>query len=396
MRESYFDIVISIVCNNITLSRYDWDTFETSWDFTYNPLYATYHLGKPTITHNAQDNSLMISNAGAKEDKTLSQYYEEYKNCTNEMFALLKANEEELNRIFIEIYGFQEELTTEVADKDVTIASIFDSKEDIPDSYKGNNYVLTREDVVKNLISYAVGCLFGRYSLTKPGLIYAGGDWEAIAAENWSEEELARGIPDNDNVLPITDEVYFEDDIAGRFVRWLADAFGTAHLEENLNFIADALSVKGANSRDIIRNYFLTGFYKDHVQKYQKRPIYWLYDSGKANGFKALVYMHRYDADTTGRVRLDYLHRMEQTYGDEINRLTTDISEASDNREKARLQKRLLKLQKQAKECQDYDELIGHLALERIVIDLDDGVKVNYEKVQTDRNGKKYQILGKI
>ena len=361
-RESYFDIVISIVCNNITLSRYDWDTFETSWDFTYNPLYATYHLGKPTITHNAQDNSLLISNAGAKEDKTLSQCYEEYKNCTNEMFALLKANEEELNRIFIEIYGFQEELTTEVADKDVTIASIFDSKEDIPDSYKGNNYVLNWEDVVKNLISYAVGCLFGRYSLKKPGLIYAGGDWGTIAAENWSEEELARGIPDNDNVLPITDEVYFEDDIAGRFVRWLADAFGTAHLEENLNFIADALSVKGANSRDIIRNYFLTGFYKDHVQKYQKRPIYWLYDSGKANGFKALVYMHRYDADTTGRVRMDYLHRMEQTYGDEINRLTTDISEASDNREKARLQKRLLKLQKQAKECQDYDELIGDLA----------------------------------
>lgn len=388
--------VLDITLNNITLSKHDWDGVETSWDFTYNPLYAAYHLGKPTITHNAQDNSLLISNAGAKEDKTLSQCYEEYKACTNEMFVLLKSNEEELNRIFIEIYGLQEELTPEVADKDVTIASIFDSKEDIPDSYKGNNYVLTREDVVKNLISYAVGCLFGRYSLKKPGLIYAGGDWEAIAAENWSEEELARGIPDNDNVLPITDEVYFEDDIAGRFVRWLADAFGTAHLEENLNFIADALSVKGANSRDIIRNYFLTGFYKDHVQKYQKRPIYWLYDSGKANGFKALVYMHRYDADTTGRVRMDYLHRMEQTYGDEINRLTGDISEASDNREKARLQKCLLKLQKQAKECQDYDELIGHLALERIVIDLDDGVKVNYEKVQTDRNGKKYQILGKI
>ena len=390
------DKIDLLVRNNIALSKSDWDTFETSWDFTYNPLYAAYHLGKPTIIHNAQDNSLLISNTGAKENKTLSQCYEEYKACTNEMFALLKANEEELNRIFIEIYGLQEELTPEVTDKDVTIASIFDSKEDIPDSYKGNNYVLTKEDVVKNLISYAVGCLFGRYSLKKPGLIYAGGDWEAIAAENWSEEELARGIPDNDNVLPITDEVYFADDIAGRFVRWLADAFGTAHLEENLNFIAAALSVKGANSRDIIRNYFLTGFYKDHVQKYQKRPIYWLYDSGKANGFKALVYMHRYDADTTGRVRMDYLHRMEQTYGDEINRLTTDISEASDNREKARLQKRLLKLQKQAKECQDYDELIGHLALERIVIDLDDGVKANYEKVQTDRNGKKYQILGKI
>ncbi|MGM9581959.1 MAG: BREX-1 system adenine-specific DNA-methyltransferase PglX [Anaerovibrio sp.] len=395
------DKISNISKSNIRISKDDWTSMELSMDFKCNPLHAAYHLGKPIIIRNAEDDSLLISNAGdgnsgAKEDKTLSQCYEEYKACTNEMFALLKANEEELNRIFIEIYGLQEELTPEVADKDVTIASIFDSKEDIPDSYKGNNYVLTKEDVVKNLISYAVGCLFGRYSLKKPGLIYAGGDWGAIAAENWSEEEFARGIPDNDNVLPITDEAYFEDDIAGRFVRWLADAFGTAHLEENLNFIAAALSVKGANSRDIIRNYFLTGFYKDHVQKYQKRPIYWLYDSGKANGFKALVYMHRYDADTTGRVRMDYLHRMEQTYGDEINRLTGDISEAADNREKARLQKRLLKLQKQAKECQDYDELIGHLALERIVIDLDDGVKANYEKVQTDRNGKKYQILGKI
>ncbi|MBO6245806.1 MAG: hypothetical protein J6N55_05935, partial [Anaerovibrio sp.] len=150
------------------------------------------------------------------------------------------------------------------------------------------------------------------------------------------------------------------------------------------------------NSRDVILNYFLSGFYADHVKKYQKRPIYWLYDSGKNNGFKALIYMHRYDADTTGRMRMDYLHRMEQIYGDEINRVTTDIHESTEAREKAKLQKRLSKLEKQVKECREYDESIGHLALERIAIDLDDGVKVNYEKVQTDRNGNIYKILGKI
>lgn len=379
-----------------TISKNDWDTNETSWDFLYNPLYATYHLGTSTILRNCQADEELVSYADDLLDKTLSQCYEEYKSCTNEAFGVLKSNEEELNHIFIDIYGLQDELTPEVSDKDVTVASIFDTKEDIPESYKGNNYILTKEDVIKNLISYAVGCLFGRYSLKKEGLIYAGGDWSEIAADNWTEEDMKRGIPDNDNVIPITDEAYLEDDITGRFVRWMGDAFGTEHLEENLTFVADALNVRGGNSRDIIRNYFLNGFFADHFKKYQKRPIYWLYDSGKNNGFKALVYMHRYDADTTGRVRMDYLHRLEQIYGDEINRITVDIQESTVNKERAKLQKRLIKLQKQVKECREYDENIAHLALERIEIDLDDGVKMNYDKVQTDRNGKKYQILAKV
>ena len=362
----------NLVNHCVKISRVDWDSFETSWDFEESPL-VVFGEGKP-----------------------LADSYEAYKAETNSRFAQLKANEEELNRIFIDIYGLGDELTPEVADKDVTVASIFDTKNDIPDSYKGNNYVLTKEDVIKNLISYAVGCIFGRYSLKKPGLIYAGGDWDSIAKESFTEVDLAKGIPDSDNVIPITDEAYFEDDITGRFVSWLKEAFGADSLEDNLAFIADALSVKGDNSRDVIRNYFLSGFYADHVKKYQKRPIYWLYDSGKNNGFKALIYMHRYDADTTGRVRMDYLHRMEQIYGDEINRVTSDIQESTEAREKAKLQKRLSKLEKQVKECREYDESIGHLALERIAIDLDDGVKVNYEKVQTDRNGNIYKILGKI
>lgn len=368
--DEYRNDIIRIVNESICISELDWNSFEISWDFNANPMLNLSHL--------------------------ISDSYQLYKNHINLSFKALKDKEEELNRIFIDTYGLQDELTPDVSDKDVTVASIFDTKEDIPESYKGNNYILTKEDVIKNLISYAVGCLFGRYSLKKEGLIYAGGDWSEIAATNWTEEDMKRGIPDNDNVIPITDEAYLEDDLTGRFVRWLGDAFGTEHLEENLTFVADALNVKGGNSRDIIRNYFLNGFFADHFKKYQKRPIYWLYDSGKNNGFKALVYMHRYDADTTGRVRMDYLHRLEQIYGDEINRITVDIQESTVNKERAKLQKRLIKLQKQAKECREYDENIAHLALERIEIDLDDGVKVNYDKVQTDRNGKKYQILAKV
>ena len=362
--------VEQIVKQNISISKSDWDSFETSWDFKSNPLVT---VGK---------------------GKSLADSYEAYQEAVNVRFAQLKANEEKLNRIFIDIYGLSDELTPEVADKDLTVASIFDTKDDIPESYKGNNYVLTKENVIKNLISYAVGCLFGRYSLNKPGLIYAGGDWDNISRESFTEADFAKGIPDDDNIIPITDEAYFEDDITGRFVSWIKEAFGADNLEDNLAFIANALRVKGENSRDVIRNYFLSGFYADHVKKYQKRPIYWLYDSGKNNGFKALIYMHRYDADTTGRVRMDYLHRMEQIYGDEINRVTTDIQESTEAREKAKLQKRLAKLEKQVKECREYDEKIGHLALEHITIDLDDGVNVNYEKVQTDRSGNKYNILG--
>lgn len=396
LSDTFHDKITNIVKENIRLSNEDWDCMETSWNFSSNPLYGAYRLVTITTECYTETHSTDGTKIDGQSTRKIFQCYEEYKSYTNEAFGVLKYNEEELNRIFIDIYGLQDELTPEVSDKDVTVASIFDSKEDIPESYKGNNYILTKEDVIKNLISYAVGCLFGRYSLKKEGLIYAGGDWSETAADNWTEEDMKRGIPDNDNVIPITDEAYLEDDLTGRFVRWLGDAFGTEHLEENLTFVADALNVRGGNSRDIIRNYFLNGFFADHFKKYQKRPIYWLYDSGKNNGFKALVYMHRYDADTTGRVRMDYLHRLEQIYGDEINRITVDIQESTVNKERAKLQKRLIKLQKQVNECREYDENISHLALERIEIDLDDGVKVNYDKVQTDRNGKKYQILAKV
>ena len=283
----------------------------------------------------------------------------------------MKENEERLNQIFISIYGLENEVSVAVADNDVTIR-------------RAN---LERE--IKSLLSYAVGCMFGRYSLDINGVAYAGGKWEK---DNYKSFE-----PDGDNIIPLTDEEYLGDDIILRLCRWLKAVYGDENLEENLSFIANALGKKGNSSRDVIRNYFL----KDHCTEYSvsgagKRPIYWLFDSGKQNGFKALVYMHRYNADTIGNLRIDYLHRMQRVYESEINRMQDMIDHSTNSREVAAATKRKEKLQKQLKECREYDEKIGHLALSRIDIDLDDGVKVNYEKVQTASDGKKYQVLAKI
>ena len=230
--------------------------------------------------------------------------------------------------------------------------------------------------------------MFGRYSLDAEGLTYASGKWD--------DNKYTTFIPDIDNCILITDEEYFGDDIVGRFVEFIKSVYSVETLEENLAFIAKALGNKGNTSREIIRNYFVKDFYKDHVKTYQKRPIYWLYDSGKQDGFKALVYMHRYTADTTGIVRVDYLHKMQKIYMSEINRMI-DMAENSNNtREIGQAEKRKEKLVKQLKETKEYDEKIAHLAISRIAIDLDDGVKVNYEKVQTGQDGKKLGILGKI
>ena len=177
------------------------------------------------------------------------------------------------------------------------------------------------------------------------------------------------------------------------FCAWVKKVYGPETLEENLDFIAKALGNKGNSSREVIRNYFLKDFFKDHCKTYQKRPIYWLFDSGKQNGFKALVYLHRYSADTIGNLRVDYLHRMQRIYESEINRMQDMIDHSTNAREVAASTKRKDKLQKQLKECREYDEKIGHLALSRIELDLDDGVKVNYRKVQTARDEKFYEVL---
>lgn len=319
--------------------------------------------------------------------KLISDKYEQWKEECEQRFLKLKENEEELNRIFIDIYGLNDELTPDVADKDITVHRVYDSKDDVPESMKGSNYVRTLHDEIVSLVSYAVGCMFGRYSLDVDGLAYAGGEWDGSKYKTF--------IPDADNCIPITDEEYFEDDIVGLFCAWLKKVYGEDTLEENLDFIANALGNKGKTSREVIRNYFLTDFIKDHIKTYQKRPIYWLFDSGKQNGFKALVYMHRWNADTIGNVRVEYLHRIQRVYENEIIRMQEIIDNSHDNKEISNATKRKEKLQKQIKETKDYDTKIAHLALSRIDIDLDDGVKVNYEKVQT-ADGKKMQILAKI
>ena len=320
--------------------------------------------------------------------RLISEKYAAWQAECEERFQQLKKNEEELNRIFIDIYGLQDELTPDVADKDVTVHRVFDSKDDVPESMKGSNYVRTMRDEIVSLISYAVGCMFGRYSLDVDGLAYAGGEWDTSKYKTF--------LPDEDNCIPVTDEEYFKDDIVGRFVEFVRTVYGSDTLEENLDFVANALAGKDSTSREVIRNYFLNDFIKDHIKTYQKRPIYWMFDSGKQNGFKALVYMHRWNADTTGNVRVEYLHRVQRVYESEIARMQDTIDNSSNAREVSAAQKRKDKLTKQLKESKDYDAKIAHLALSRIDIDLDDGVKVNYEKVQTGQDGKKIEILAPI
>ena len=371
------DIITKITGDNISLSQTDWDSFETSWDFKKHPLVSVISDQLPVTGTDhyplTTDNSTLTTDNSKTTDHyplTTEHYYKEWEKECNDRFNTLKHNEEELNRIFIDIYGLQDELTPEVEDKDVTVRKA-DLQRDI-----------------KSLVSYAVGCMFGRYSLDVEGLAYAGGEWD--------DSKYSTYIPDKDNCIPITDDYYFEDDIVKRFADFISAVYGEETLEKNLDYIADALGNKGNTSREVIRNYFLNDFYKDHLKIYQKRPIYWLFDSGKQNGFKALVYMHRWNADTIGNVRVEYLHKTQKIYMNELDRMQDTIDNSNDAREVSAAKKAKEKLTKQLKETKDYDASMAHLANMRIDIDLDDGVKVNYEKVQTDSEGKNLGILAKI
>ena len=317
-------IITDKVKNCIELSKNDWDSFETSWDFQHHPLFRTV----PTI----------------------AEAFDQWQAECDDRFNQLKANEEELNRIFIDIYGLQDELTPEVEDNDVTVR-----KAD-----------LGRD--IRSFISYAVGCMFGRYSLDENGLAYAGGEWDSNKYVSYPA--------DKDNIIPICDDEYFEDDIVGRFVEFVKTVYGEESLDENLKFIADALDGKG-QPKDVIRNYFLNEFYKDHCKIYQKHPIYWLFDSGKKNGFKALIYMHRYQPDTIARIRTDYVHEQQARYCTAIADLEQRIANASTG-ERVKLKKKLPTLQAQDTEIRSYEEKIHHLADQMLSIDLDDGVKKNY------------------
>lgn len=291
--------------------------------------------------------------------RLIADKYKEWEAECEARFNQLKANEEELNRIFIEIYGLQDELTPDVEERDVTVR-----KAD-----------LQRE--IKSLISYAVGCMFGRYSVDVEGLCYAGGEWDASKYQTI--------IPDTDNIIPICDDDYFDDDIVGKFVDFVRKVYGDETLEQNLRFIADALGGKGT-SREVIRNYFINDFFADHCSTYSvtgsgKRPIYWLFSSGKKNGFKALIYMHRYQPDLLARMRTDYVHEQQERYRTQIQMLEDSAQTAAPS-ERVKLNKQITKLKDQALEIQKYEEKIHHLADQMISIDLDDGVKVNYAKFQ--------------
>lgn len=385
----------------IELAKLDWNSFETSWDFKCHPLI-----------------SVISQNRTLFDDITnidLAECYTCWENECNERFNQLKANEEELNRIFIDIYGLQDELTPEVEDKDVTVRKA-DLQRDI-----------------KSLISYAVGCMFGRYSLNEEGLVLAGQPFEAhffeasapvcgtgfagapgasvpIGEFYYKTDEGVKKCtynPDKDNIIPICDEEYFSDDIVSRFCEWVKIVYGEKSLETNLDFIAKALGNKGNTSREVIRNYFLNDFFKDHCNTYSvtgsgKRPIYWMFDSGKQNGFKALIYMHRYDADTVGRVRTDYLHKTQKYVETAMQSAQYTIDNATSASEKLKATKAVTKYTKQLAEMKIYDEAIAHVANQRIEIDLDDGVKVNYAKfqgVEVAQEGKKalkVDLLAKI
>lgn len=379
----YNEILDQIVTKNIEQSAFDWDSFETSWDFKVHPL-AQYQQFVERYWDKLRESGILVDHS-LLYVSNLEHAYEQWKEFTVRQFDQLKANEEELNQIFIDIYGLQGELSPDVEDKEITITKIVDeqSEED-----KKNRYCMNKSEIVRSLISYAVGCMVGRYSLDEEGLAYAGGDWD--------NSKYTTFILDRDNVIPIPDEQYFEDDIVGLFCAFLKMTFSEDTLEHNLDFIAKALGNKGNSSREIIRNYFLKDFFKDHCKIYQKRPIYWLFDSGKADGFKALVYMHRYNADTIGNLRIDYLHRMQRVYDSEISRMQETIDNSGNAREVTVATKRKEKLTKQLQETKEYDEKIAHLALARTPIDLDDGVKINYEKVQTDIEGNRLVILANI
>ena len=322
--------IISICVNNIKRSRSDWDSFETSWDFVRHPLLEDRGRG------------------------LISECYERYKEKTNEAFFKLKENEEELNRIFIDIYGLQDELKPEEDDSMVSVHRIFDSDSDIPQSMRKGNYALTKKDVVKSFISYAVACMFGRYSLDSDGLAFAGGDWDGSKYKSF--------VPDEDNVITVLSSEWFADDIVSRFREFVKACFGQENLSLNMRFVEDALGMT-------VRGYFLKSFYEDHVRTYQKRPIYWMFSSPKGY-FNALIYLHRYNENTPSIV-LRYLRQFRSKISSEISVLQED----KNNERQVQEYKRILD------DLDSYEQILYPIAMNNIQLDLDDGVKVNYLKL---------------
>ena len=371
--------VEKMAITNIELCKQDWDSFETSWDFKEHPL-VWWSKGLWDGTNIAATMEYYYGEL-LEVSCPLELCYLLWQGQCPDRFNQLKSNEEQLNNIYIDIYGLKDEVTSDVEERDVTVRKA-EIKRDI-----------------KSLISYSVGCMFGRYSLDVEGIAFAGGEWD--------DSKYQTFLPDSDNCIPITDEEYFEDDIVGRFCEFLKVVFGEESLEDNLNFVARALGNKGNNSRDVIRNYFLNDFFKDHCSTYSvsgsgKRPIYWLFDSGKENGFKCLIYMHRYNRDTVGRIRSEYLKKSQDAIEGALKNAEYAINNSESAVDRAAATRKRDKYIKQLNETRIYYQALSHMALQRIEIVLDDGVKKNYAKFQNievvAENGKKQKVnlLAKI
>ena len=359
------DRIYELVNNCIAISKSDWDSFEVSWDFECHPLVEA-TLKKPELFKNPDDISI-------------SDCYKVWMNACSQRFEQIKTFEEERNKIYIDLYELRDELSPEIDEKNITVR-----KAD-----------LNRD--IRSLVSYAVGCMFGRYSISEPGLIFTGGLFD--------DEKYQGFQADKDGIIPITDEQYFDDDIVERFVEFIQYVFGSKSLERNLEYIADGLGTKGTSAREKIRNYFLNEFYKDHCNIYSglgKRPIYWLFDSGKHNGFKCLIYLHRYNPEMIGVIRSDYLTKAQSMIENALKNAEYAISTSASAVDRAQATKKRDKYIKQLAEIRAYYPALSHIALQRINLDLDDGVKLNYEKfqnIEVSIEGEKKQkidLLAKI
>ena len=350
INETHKSSVEELTIENISLTKNNWDSYETSYEFKKHPFLY-------------------------KKFNNIEKAFDFWVDLSNKEFEKLKNNEILLNKLFIMIYEFNF-LESNVDDDEITI--------------KKSHY----ETDIKSFISYAVGCMFGRYSLDQGGIIFAGGNFNL---NNYNEF-----IPDDDNIIPVLDTAYFEDDIVGRFVEFVKTCFGEEHLEENLDFIANALTNNKKSSREKIRDYMLKNFFNGHKKIYKNCPIYWQFSSGKENGFNCLVYMHRYEPSLVARIRTDYLHKTQKAIEQAIANCDNIINHSSSNTEITKATKDKNKLQKQLKETIEYDEALAHIANQNIEINLDDGVKVNYAKFQNvevtkeGKKSKKINLLKKL
>ena len=341
--ESKQNEINNLVVTNINIEKEDWDENETSWNFKSHPF---------------------VSFKG----NSLSERYVKWEMHNKEQFNHLKSNEEKLNKLFYDIYTVNGDY--KIDDKFISL----------------NKNELKKD--VESIISYSIGCMFGRYNINQNGLCFAGGKFHLNDYSNF--------IPDDDNIIPVLDTAYFDDDIVGYFTKFIEICFGKEKLEENLDFIANALSNSSKPSREILRDYFLKNFFNTHKKMYKKHPIYWQFSSGKENGFNCLVYMHRYEPSLVARIRTDYLHKTQKAIEQRIVNCDNIITNSTVKQEITKATKEKTKLQKQLKETQEYDELLSHIANQHIELDLDNGVKFNYnlfQNIEIKKEGKKSKKL---